>query len=258
MLEISGLAVDYGPRRVLHGIDLSVRPGEIVALIGPNGAGKSTLINAISGIIPIGAGEIRLDDTDLTRLPPSRRARCLAVVPQARRLPVDYTAWQTVLLGRTPYLGWLGQPAPQDREKAYQAMEQTATLELADRRIGELSGGEQQRILLARAIAQDTPVLLMDEPTSHLDLQHQSSLLNLAQELAVEKNRAVLMALHDLNMAALYAHRIALLVNGRFHAVGKPAEVLTPDLVSTAYQIPVHIIPHPNYGTPLILPDGKL
>jgi iron complex transport system ATP-binding protein len=258
MLEIEGLIVDYGPRRVLQGIDLTVQPGEILALIGPNGAGKSTLIKAISGVVPAQAGRIRLDGEDLIRLSPAQRARCLAVVPQARRLPADYTVWQTVLLGRTPYLGWLGQPASQDRVRARWAMEQTATSPLAERRIGELSGGEQQRVLLARAVAQDTPVLLMDEPTAHLDLQHQTALLTLARSLASEERRAILMALHDLNLAALYADRVALLVGGRLRAVGAPEAVLTPELVSSAYQIPVHIIQHPDYGTPLILPDGRM
>ncbi len=258
MLEIKNLVVNYGPRTVLHEIDLCVHPGEIVALIGPNGAGKSTLIKAISGVIPARSGELRLDGKDLSRISPAERARCLAVVPQARRLPADYTVWQTVLLGRTPYLGWLGQTDPRDRERARWAMDQTATGELSGRRIGELSGGEQQRVLLARAVAQDTPVLLMDEPTAHLDLQHQTALLNLARTLATGEKRAVLMALHDLNLAALYADRVALLVGGRLRAVGTPEEVLTPDLVTAAYQVPVHIVPHPDYGTPLVLPDGRM
>jgi len=258
MLEIKNLVVNYGTRTVLHGIDLSVGAGEIVALIGPNGAGKSTLIKAISGVIPAQKGELRLDGKDLTRLSPAERARCLAVVPQARRLPTDYTVWETVLLGRTPYLGWLGRPAPGDRERARWAMSQTATAELSMRRIGELSGGEQQRVLLARAVAQDTPVMLMDEPTAHLDLQHQTGLLNLARTLATVENRAILMALHDLNLAALYADRVALLVGGRLRAVGAPAEVLTADQVSAAYRVPVHVVPHPDYGVPLVLPDGKV
>jgi iron complex transport system ATP-binding protein len=124
--------------------------------------------------------------------------------------------------------------------------------------VGELSGGEQQRVLLARALAQDTPVLLLDEPTTHLDLQHQSNLLNLVRELASRQKLAVLMVLHDLNMASLYADRVALLVAGLLRAIGPPLEVLTEENLSLVYQVPVHVVPHPHYGSPLILPDGRM
>ena len=128
---------------------------------------------------------------------------------------------------------------------------------LSDRMVGELSGGEQQRVLLARALAQDAPVLLLDEPTTHLDLQHRESLVNLVRELAKGKNLAVLMVLHDLNLASLYADRISLLVEGQIQATGTPSEVLTEPNLSRVYNVPVHIIPHPEYGNPLILPDGR-
>ena len=128
---------------------------------------------------------------------------------------------------------------------------------MAERRIGELSGGEQQRVLLARALAQDTPILLLDEPTTHLDLQHQSNLLNLVRLLASEKSLCVLMVLHDLNLAGLYADRVALISKGGIHAIGKPEEVLTAQNLSSVYHVPVDVIPHPEYGTPLVLPDGR-
>jgi iron complex transport system ATP-binding protein len=137
------------------------------------------------------------------------------------------------------------------------ALQRTQLEPLADRMVGELSGGEQQRVLLARALAQDTPVLLLDEPTTHLDLQHRESLVNLVHELAKSKNLAVLMVLHDLNMASLYADRVSLLVSGRIEATGAPAEVLTEATLSRVYHVNVHIIPHPQYGNPLILPDGR-
>jgi iron complex transport system ATP-binding protein len=180
----------------------------------------------------------------------------MAVVPQARKLPPDYTVWQTVLLGRTPYLGWLGQSSQPDRDRTRWALERTGTLALAGQRIDELSGGEQQLVLLARALAQETPILLLDEPTAHLDLQHQSSLLSLVRELAREQRLSVLMALHDLNLVALYADRVALLVKGRINALGKPADVLTTAHLTEVYQVPLHILPHPIYGTPLVLLDG--
>lgn len=256
MLEIQSLCVKYGQRRVLEDITLSVQPGEILVVAGPNGAGKSTLIRAVSGVLPVDSGRVVIQGKELLSLPAGERARNLAVVPQARNLPGAFTVYESVLLGRTPYLGWIGQPRPADHERVKRAMERTSTLELSTRRVGELSGGEQQRVLLARALAQDTPVLLLDEPTTHLDLQHQSRLLNLVRALASERKIAVLMVLHDLNLAGLYADRVALLVNGRIRAYGSPQEVLTEETLTQAYKVPVHVMPHPEYGSPLIIPDG--
>jgi len=255
MLEIKSLSVGYGPRLVLHAINLHIQSGEIVALIGPNGAGKTTLIRAVSGVIRPQAGLIRAGGKDLAGMASAQRARMLAVVPQARNLPDPYSVWHTVLLGRTPYLGWLGQPSERDRERVRWALERTETLDLAERRIGELSGGEQQRVLLARALAQETPILLLDEPTAHLDLHHQTTLLDLVYALTRENHLTVLMALHDLNLAAVYADRVSLLVDGRMQAVGTPAEVLTAERLSAAYRLPLQIIQHPDFGVPLVLPD---
>lgn len=255
-LEIISLTAGYGERQVLKGLSFKVRRGEVIALIGPNGAGKTTLVRVISGVLAPQSGQIRLNGRDARRMSPAERAACLAVVPQARDLPADFTVWQTVLLGRTPYLGWLGQASPKDLQRVQWSLERTRLTGIAGRRVGELSGGEQQRVLLARALAQDTPVLLLDEPTSHLDLQHQSLLLNLVAELARDQGLAVLMAVHDLNLAALYADQVALLAGGELQAFGRPQEVLTSGLLGSVYQIPIKIVPHPDYGTPLILPDG--
>jgi iron complex transport system ATP-binding protein len=256
MLEIQSLSVNYGSRRVLHAINLQVSSGEIVALIGPNGAGKTTLIRAVSGVIRPQFGGLRAGGEDLAGMNSARRASKLAVVPQARNLPEQFTVWQTVLLGRTPYLGWLGQPTGRDQARVRWALERTETQDLTGRRIGELSGGEQQRVLLARALAQETPILLLDEPTAHLDLHHQAMLLDLVYALTREDRLTVLMALHDLNLAAIYAHRVALLVDGRLQAVGTPSEVLTSERLSEAYRLQLHVIPHPDFGVPLVLPDG--
>jgi iron complex transport system ATP-binding protein len=187
-----------------------------------------------------------------------QRARLMAVVPQARELPGAFTVYQTVLLGRTPYLGWLGNAGQSDHAAVRRALEQTQATELAERHVGELSGGEQQRVLLARSLAQDAPVMLLDEPTTHLDLQHQSNLLNLVRTLAQEKDLTVLMVLHDLNLASLYADQVALMVAGRVHAFGLPGEVLTSENLTAVYRVPVSVIPHPEYGKPLILPDGLI
>ena len=256
MLTIQSLSVSYGSRPVLQGVSLSVKSGEVFALIGPNGAGKTTLLRAISGVIRPLAGRVQAFDRDLTLLSATQRARFLAVVPQARKLPPSYTVWQTVLLGRTPHLGWLGQPSQRDLQRTQWALERTQTLDLVDRRVDELSGGEQQLILLARALAQDTPILLLDEPTAHLDLHHQSNLLSLVRHLAREQGLAVLMALHDLNLVALYSDQVALLVNGHLRASGNPDQVLTRQHLMEAYRVPLQVIAHPTHGTPLVLLNG--
>ncbi len=257
MLKVQNLSVSYGKRRVLKDVSLDVRSGEVVALIGPNGSGKSTLIRAVSGVLPVDAGHVAVDGKALAELSTMERARYLAVVPQARNLPPAFSVYESILLGRTPYLGWLGRAGEKDHERVRYALERTQMQPLAERMVGELSGGEQQRVLLARAVAQDAPVLLLDEPTTHLDLQHREGLVHLVRELAGSRNLAVLMALHDLNMASLYADRVSLLVDGEIRATGTPEEVFTEEALSMVYHVPVHVIPHPEYGNPLILPDGR-
>ena len=258
MLDIRSLSVSYNGKDILHDVSLHVAAGGILAVIGPNGAGKTTLIRAVSGVLPPRSGQIWVDGIDLAGLSAIQRARYLAVVPQARQLPAAFTVYQSVLLGRTPYLGWLGRTGKTDHAMVERALAQTRLTGLADRRVGELSGGEQQRILLARALAQDTPILLLDEPTTHLDMEHQSSFLNLVRSLASKKKLAVLLVLHDLNLAGLYADQVALLVDGRNHSIGAPSEVLTAENLSSVYHVPVNVVPHPDYGTPLVLPDGKI
>ena len=258
MLEVQSLTVGYANHEVLRDVSISIDSGEILAVVGPNGVGKSTLIRAVSGTNLIRSGRVLVDGQDVTRLSAQQRARFMAVVPQARELPAAFTVHQTVLLGRTPYLSWLGKAGMRDHAVVTLSLERTDLVGMAERRIGELSGGEQQRVLLARALAQDTPILLLDEPTTHLDLQHQSNLLNLVRLLVLEKNLCVLMVLHDLNLAGLYADRVALMANGGVFAMGEPAKVLTAQNLSTVYRVPVDIIPHPEYGTPLVLPDGRI
>jgi iron complex transport system ATP-binding protein len=253
MLILDSLFIHYGSRVALRGVSLSVRPGEVLALIGPNGAGKSTLIHAASGALAPAQGRATVGGVDLHRLPPEQRARRVAVVPQAVRLPEAFTAWDTVLMGRTAHLGWLGRETEADRRIAWAAMNRTCTAELASRHIGELSGGEQQRVLIARALAQAAPILLMDEPTSHLDLKYQASILSLVRGLAQTDQRAVLVAMHDLNLAAQYADRVALLSNGQLCAIGTPAEVLTAHSLSTVYDVPISVLAHPQRGTPWVL-----
>ena len=253
MLKINNLSASYQGHQVLHNVSFDVNNGEVLALIGPNGAGKSTIIRAASGVIP-STGQVRTNGDDFHSLDPMQRAKYIAVVPQAISLPPAFTVWEIVLMGRTPYLGFLGKPSQKDEEIAHESLRRVSALPFADRRVGELSGGEQQRILLARALCQSTPILLLDEPTAHLDLQYQVSLLELIQELAQTENLAVLIALHDLNLAARYADRVALLVGGNLVSIGTPREVLTAEAISNAYCLPVNVVEHPLLDTPLVLP----
>jgi iron complex transport system ATP-binding protein len=255
VLTIRSLSVSYGARRVLKEVSFDLPSGSILAVIGPNGAGKTTLIRALTGIVPAAGGEVLVDDRSLNKLGAAERARWMAVVPQARNLPPAFSAWETVLLGRTPHLNWLGQVSEQDEAVARQAMERTQTLDLRDRPVGELSGGEQQRLLLARALAQAAPILLMDEPTAHLDLQFQLALLDQVKSLAQTEGLAVLVVLHDLNLAARYADRAALLVQGELRACGPTAEVLTPELLSPVYHVPLEVFRAGPSQAPFIVPS---
>jgi iron complex transport system ATP-binding protein len=241
LLQIRNLIVSYTEHHVLEDISLSLDAGSVLVVIGPNGAGKTTLIRALSGVVPAVSGSLVFEGRNLDGLSNSERARIFAVVPQARNLPPAFTAWETVALGRTPHLNWLGQTSEIDEEIVRETMRQTDTLALTQRRVGELSGGEQQRLLLARALAQQPRVLLLDEPVTHLDLHYQITILDQIRELAKEKNLGVLAVLHDINMAVRFADQTALLVGGKLVAVGSPAEVLTPTHLSTAYNLPEEI-----------------
>jgi iron complex transport system ATP-binding protein len=184
---------------------------------------------------------------------PAERACLVSVVPQAALLPGGYKVRDIVLMGRTPYLGWLEREGLQDFDIVDRAMGQTEIKELADRLVGELSGGEQQRVLIARALAQDSPVMLLDEPTAHLDLRHQDRLLDLIRRLARDHAMGVLAAIHDLNLVARLADRVILLSGGMIKKRGKPADVLTPEELEAVYGIQIHVTTHPIDGGPLVL-----
>ena len=254
MLEVNSLRVAYRDRLVLKDVSFTAAAGTVLGVIGPNGAGKTTLIRALSGVLPLVSGQVCVGGTDLLALKPTERARRVAVVPQARNLPPAFTGWELALLGRTPYLNWLGQVSARDEERVRQALERVQALELAQRQVGELSGGEQQRLLLARALAQESPLLLLDEPTTHLDLQHQVSLLDQMRTLSHQDGLTVVVALHDLNLVARYTDQVALLVDGELRALGKPQEVLQPDLLSQVYHLPLQVIHNTASGRPIIFP----
>ena len=256
MLNIQSIKVSYGETEILHDVSLEIPAGEVVSLIGPNGAGKTTMMRAISGVIPLQSGSVFVGGQDLSSTPVDQRARLLAVVPQARKLTPEYTAKQAIMMGRTPYLGWLGNPGQVDFDKVDWAIDRTGISGLVERRVDELSGGEQQLVLIARALAQDAPVILLDEPTAHLDLRHQATILDLVHLLARERNLAVLMSLHDLNLVSIFSDRIALLDQGTILADGTPHEVLVRERLSNVYGVALDIIQHPHRDIPLVLLNG--
>ncbi len=256
-LEIQSLTAGYAPKIVLRDISIRAARGELLGIIGANGAGKSTLIRVLSGVLAPKTGSVSLDGALITRLPPRARAQKIAVVPQGVRLPDAFTVSEVVMIGRTCYLPALGRERAEDWRVAREAMAQTDLLALADRFIGELSGGEQQRALVARALAQEPQVLLLDEATAHLDLKHQADILNLVRRLARARGLIVIAAMHDLNLAALYADRLALLRAGELIALDTPARVLTESLLERAYDTPVILARHPLSGLPLVTLRGE-
>ncbi len=254
-LEVENLTFAYDGRAVLRGVSLQLMPGEVLGLIGPNGAGKSTLLRLAAGFLRPGAGRVRLFGRPPTEWPPRELARRVALVPQGAYIPPTFTVWESVLLGRTPYLGFLGVPREADREAARRALEWVGMADLPERLIGELSGGERQRVLLARALAQEPQCLLLDEPTAHLDIHHQVVILSLIRRMARECGIAVLIVLHDLNLAATFADRLALLADGTLVALGDPKDVLRPERLTAVYGNTVAVFPRPdNGGRPAILP----
>jgi iron complex transport system ATP-binding protein len=260
MLKIEHLTAGYGDKKVLEDINLTIEDGCVTALIGPNGSGKTTLIRAVSGVLPVMQGAITVDDRQVDTLTEQERARLISVVPQVRNIPPAFSVREVVALGRTPYLNWLGQFSTLDDQIVENALEQTDLMELAERLMADLSGGEQQRVLLARALAQDTRVMLLDEPTSHLDLQFQVNLMERVHRLAhpmegIERDgHAVLAAVHDLNLLRMFADRVVLLVKGRIEAEGTADEVLREEILSKAYRIPLHVIRDSETGKSAILP----
>lgn len=253
-LETQDITCAYDDRSVLEHLCLEACPGEVLVLIGPNGVGKSTLLRTMARLLRPRRGEVLLAGEDLWHISPQSVARQLALVPQVNGNKWSVTVEEAVALGRAPHRGWLLPLSKRDHRAIDQALEQTDMTHLRDRRLTELSGGEQRRAVLARVLAQEPEILLLDEPTSHLDLRYQSEILALAQRLAHEDGLTVVISLHDLNLAALYADRLALLGDGRLLAVGQPAEVLTSERLTRVYGVSVAVTRHPLYSTPLVTP----
>jgi len=262
-LELHAIEASYAGRAsaepVLRGIDLRLDPGEMLALVGPNGAGKSTLLKVAGGLLRPSAGRALLDEVDLATLRPREIARQIAVVPQESPIPVGLLVREMVGLGRTPYVRLLLGQTARDRHAVDWAMAAAGVVELADRFVDELSGGERQRVILARALAQQPRLLLLDEPTANLDLQHQVAMLELVRGLTREQGLTVVAAVHDLQLAALYCDRVALMSAGQIVSQGSPEVVLTAPLLLETFGQRVVLSAHPTHGVPLValVPNGN-
>jgi iron complex transport system ATP-binding protein len=250
-LEMRRVSFAYSQKTVLCDINLVISRGEMVGLLGPNGSGKTTLIKLASGILRPGGGEVSIDGDSLSRLGRRVVARTVAVVPQQFHMPFAFTCREIVALGRTPFIRPLIGETVADRCLVEEALVMAGVSGLEERRFDELSGGERQRVILAMALAQQPELLLLDEPTLHLDIAHQAGMLEQVRDLNAG-GMTVIAAIHDLNLAALYFDRLVLLKEGRIRAEGTPATVLTEEIISEVYNAPVLVQRHPVTGAPNI------
>jgi iron complex transport system ATP-binding protein len=253
-LEAREITAGYDRSKdVLDAVSVAVETGQFVGLLGPNGSGKSTLLRVLTRVLPPRLGKVWLDGKEVERWTTLEIARRVAFVPQQESAAFDFTVREIVLMGRYPHRARFRGETAEDYALVAQALEETDALHLQDRPVTELSGGEHRRVLLARALAQQTPLLLLDEPTAHLDVTHQVALLSKVQTLCHEEGKGALAALHDLNQAAEFCDRLVLLCRGKVVAEGTPEEVLTPDNLRRAYDAEACIGPNPITGRPMIL-----
>ncbi|HVL27959.1 MAG TPA: heme ABC transporter ATP-binding protein [Acidimicrobiales bacterium] len=252
VLECRDAGYRAGRRWLVSQVSLTVEAGEVLAVAGPNGAGKSTLLGLLAGDLRPSAGAVVLRGRDLSRYRAPELARIRAVLPQASLLQFAFTGRQVVELGRAP---WCKDRSADDEKAVAAAMAATEVAALADRSYPSLSGGEASRVCLARVLAQETAVVLLDEPTASLDLRHQELTMTVARGLAA-RGGAVVAVLHDLNLAAAHADRVAVMDGGRLAAIGAPVDVLTDELLSDVYGHPVAVVTHPRRGCPLVLAGG--
>ena len=254
-LRVSIDRAGYDHSATISEIHFNLQEGQLLAVIGPNGSGKTTLIRAISQVLPYMTGQLHINGTDLFQISENTRARLIAVVPQSTYVPPSFLVREVVLMGRTPYMNWNGKASREDEDFVNEAMEQTDVEKFKDQLCGELSAGERQRVILARALAQNTPVLLMDEPTSHLDLRYQIEFLELTRTLSLIDGKTVLVAMHDLNLAARFSDLILAMENGKIAAFGSVEEILQADILSTIYGLPIDVLRSSENKRTLITPS---
>lgn len=251
------VTLGYGERTVVDGLDLSVDDGRITVIVGANACGKSTLLRALARLLPPTSGQVLLDGKELHRLPTKEVARTLGLLPQSPIAPEGIVVADLVARGRSPHQRLLSRWSPADDLAVAEALDLTGTTELAGRAVDELSGGQRQRVWIAMALAQRTDILLLDEPTTFLDICHQVEVLDLLTDLNHERGTTIVMVLHDLNLAARYADRLVAMAGGRILASGDPDEVLSPSVIEAVFGMSSEVVPDPVSGRPMVLPIGR-
>ena len=254
MLHVRDLTVSYGAATIIDGLALDVPRGGVTTIVGPNGCGKSTLLRAVAGLIPRERGEVVLDGRNTAEMKRREIARTLAVLPQTPVAPDGLTVRDLVGRGRHPHQTWLRQASEKDSAMVDEVMELTQVSEFAERPLERLSGGQRQRAWIAMVLAQDTPLVLLDEPTTYLDLSHSVELLALIRRLADDMGRTVVMVLHDLNLAARFSDQLVVMKGGEVQAAGTPAEVVSEQLLADVFSLPAVVTEDPVAGGPLIVP----
>jgi iron complex transport system ATP-binding protein len=253
-LTARDLTLAYEDRTVVDGLDLDIPHGAVTIVVGPNACGKSTLLRALGRLLRPRRGAVLLDGTDLARIPTKRIAQSVGLLPQTPVAPEAITVGDLVARGRQPHQSWWQQWSADDERAVTEAMARTDVAELADRAVDELSGGQRQRVWIAMALAQETELLLLDEPTTYLDIAHQVEVLDLVRQLNHDRGRTVVAVLHDLNQAARYADHLVAMKAGRIIAQGHPAEVVTAELVREVFGLDSVVVPDPVTGSPLVVP----
>jgi iron complex transport system ATP-binding protein len=256
-LRAEHLRLGYDQIEVVGDLSVAVPPGRVTVIVGANACGKSTLLRALARLLKPRAGSVHLDGQDIHRLPTKEVARRLGILPQQPIAPEGLSVADLVARGRAPHQGWFSQWSPTDEAAVVAALEATAMLDLAERPVDDLSGGQRQRAWIAMALAQGTPLLLLDEPTTFLDLAHQVEVLDLLAELNRTEGRTVVLVLHDLNQACRYGHHLIAMRDGAIVAQGPPSEVVTAGLVEDVFGLAVRVIPDPETGTPLVIPRAR-
>ena len=256
-LAVHDVTLGYGDRVVVSGLDLAVAPGKVTAIVGANASGKSTLLRAMARLMTPRTGRVLYDGSDIHRLPTKEVARALGLLPQSPIAPEGITVADLVARGRHPHQGILGRWSGADETALVEALSMTGTTDLADRPVDELSGGQRQRVWIAMALAQETDVLLLDEPTTYLDVSHQIDVLDLLTDLNHSRGTTIVMVLHELNLAARYADQLVTMVDGGLHACGSPEEVLTVEAVRDVFGLDSVIVTDPVSGRPLVSPIGR-
>ncbi|WP_088033451.1 ABC transporter ATP-binding protein [Evansella clarkii] len=256
-IEANALSLAYGEALIIDNLDIKIPKGEITVFIGGNGCGKSTLLRLLARLLKPKSGSILLDGLMLNKMGTKDVAKQLAILPQGPDAPKGLSVLQLVKQGRYPHQNWLKQWSREDEEKVNKALEATQMTEYAEREVDSLSGGQRQRAWIAMVLAQDTDTILLDEPTTYLDMTHQIEILDLLFELNEKEKRTIVMVLHDLNLACRYAHNIVAVQDKKIFAQGKPEEVITCNLVKKVFKMECQITKDPLFGTPLCIPFGK-